>query len=445
MQARRFEHFVKALAALTRRQSERLPGLLIPAPKLDMQDVNAYRSRLRGWLQPFRSVASRYLGTYLGWRRLSLAARSRHRMPCCERHSALSTLGANSAFEKENGDEMNIQVTRLPLVALIGLGALTSNGAQAQSVEVYGLIGAYVGSIKRSGDTDSVRVVNSGGLQTSYLGIRGQEELGGGTKAIFSLEAFFRADTGEQGRSASDPLFSRNAWVGLDGRLGRLTLGRQTNPTYVTTGQLSPFGISVVFSPLVLHTFVAAYGSNIVGDTVWNNVIQYGTPEMGGFKASLVYGLGEVADREGLANLGMHASFRKEKFFAALSLQRVRVNVSTPLAVQQEAMVGGASYDFGKFKVFGSTSHTRFDEGRRNRLYDAGLSVALSGNTSLLMEVARTRSKLPGSPDTHRTTASLGYDYRLSKRSDVYLIYSHDKRSDAGSAGTTALAIRHLF
>ena len=35
---------------------------------LHVQNVNAYHSRLRGWLQPFRGVASRYLGNYLGWR-----------------------------------------------------------------------------------------------------------------------------------------------------------------------------------------------------------------------------------------------------------------------------------------------------------------------------------------------------------------------------------------
>lgn len=340
---------------------------------------------------------------------------------------------------------MNTRVTRLPLLALLGLGALTSNRVQAQSVEVYGLIGAYAGSIKRSGDADSVRAVNSGGLQTSYLGFRGKEELGGGTRVIFAAESFFRADTGEQGRNPSDPLFSRNAWVGVEGGLGRLTLGRQTNPTYVTTGQLSPFGISVVFSPLVLHTFVAAYGSNIVGDTVWNNVIQYATPEKAGFKGSVLYGLGEVGGREGLANLGLHASFRKEKFFAALSLQRVRVNVSTPLAGQQEAMVAGASYDFGKAKVYGSTSHTRFDEGRKNRLYDAGLSVPLSANTALMMEMARTTSKMPGSPDTHRTTASLGYDYRLSRRTDLYTIAMRDRITTLPSAMSYGVGVRHSF
>jgi transposase-like protein len=33
-----------------------------------VQNVNGYHSRLRGWLQPFRGVATRYLSNYLGWR-----------------------------------------------------------------------------------------------------------------------------------------------------------------------------------------------------------------------------------------------------------------------------------------------------------------------------------------------------------------------------------------
>lgn len=35
---------------------------------IHVQNVNAYHSRLRAWMLPFRGVASRYLGNYLGWR-----------------------------------------------------------------------------------------------------------------------------------------------------------------------------------------------------------------------------------------------------------------------------------------------------------------------------------------------------------------------------------------
>ncbi|WP_150127629.1 IS1595 family transposase, partial [Janthinobacterium psychrotolerans] len=33
-----------------------------------VQNVNAYHSRLRGWLRAFHGVATRYLPNYLGWR-----------------------------------------------------------------------------------------------------------------------------------------------------------------------------------------------------------------------------------------------------------------------------------------------------------------------------------------------------------------------------------------
>ena len=36
---------------------------------IHVQNVNAYRRRLRDWLAPFRGVSSRYLPNYLGWRR----------------------------------------------------------------------------------------------------------------------------------------------------------------------------------------------------------------------------------------------------------------------------------------------------------------------------------------------------------------------------------------
>lgn len=337
--------------------------------------------------------------------------------------------------------------TTIKLVAgaLAGIGSVSSAVANAQAVEVYGLVGAYVGSIKRSGDAASVQQLGGGGLTTSFLGFRGKEDLGGGMQAVYSLEAFFRPDTGEQGRNATDPLFSRNAWVGVEGNLGRLTFGRQTNPTYGVMSRLSPFGSSVVFSPIVLQSFVAAYGSNIVGDSVWNNVIQYASPTVNGFRGAVLYGLGEVAGRSGVANIGLHGTFSSGKFMAALSAQRVRVNISTPLTAEQDAWLAGASYDFGVAKVYGNASHTSIDRGRSTRLLDAGVSVPVSASGSFLAEAAQSRIDVPGAAELRRTTSSIGYGYRLSKRTDVYAIYSNDKRSNASSAGTKALGIRHAF
>lgn len=333
-----------------------------------------------------------------------------------------------------------------PMMAVAALAGAVAIDAHAQSsVEVYGLVGAYVGKMQRSGDAAAVQQINGGGLTTSFIGFRGKEDLGGDLKVIYALESFFRPDTGEQGRSAADPLFSRNAWVGLEGSWGRLTLGRQTNPAYLVMTQLSPFGASVVFSPLVLQTFVASYGSNVLGDTVWNNVIQYTTPAVNGFRATAQYGLGEVAGRPGVANLGLHSTYTNGAFVASLSAQRLRVNVSTPLTTEQNAVLGGASYDFGPFRLYANGSRTSIDRGRSTRTGDVGVSVPVSAAGSLLAETARSRIETPGVAEARRTTSSFGYSYRLSKRTDVYAIYSRDKRSGATAAASQALGLRHAF
>lgn len=341
---------------------------------------------------------------------------------------------------------MGRRIMKAGALAWAALAAGMAGGARAQaSVEVVGLVGAYAGTVKRSGDKAAVVTEGGGGLTTSYLGFRGQEALGGGVKAIFALESFLRPDTGEQGRSAADPLFSRNAWVGVEGAFGRLTLGRQTNPTYGVMSRLSPLGSSVVFSPLALHTFVAAYGGTILGDSVWNNALQYSSPGVKGFSGAAIYGLGEQAGKSGLANLGLHGSYSSGRFMAALSAQRLRMNVAVPLAVQQEAYLAGANYDFGSVKLFANGARTDIEGGAATRSIDLGASVPLNRNGALLAEVARTRAGRPGAADTRRTTATVGYDHRLSKRTDVYAMLVFDRKTGAASAGSSALGIRHLF
>ncbi|MES2759294.1 MAG: porin [Pseudomonadota bacterium] len=332
-----------------------------------------------------------------------------------------------------------------------GAGLMTaaaSCGAFAQAttqVQLYGLVGAYAGKMERSGGPAAVTVLGHGGLTTSFWGIRGSEDLGAGTKVIFALESFFQTDTGAQGRSAADPLFSRNAYVGVEGGFGKLTVGRQTNPTYVNMGMLSPFGSSVVFSPLVLQAFVGTYNGALIGDTVWNNAVQYATPRSGGFAGNVIYGLGEVAGSSGTANAGLHANYIKGNFSAAFSAQRVRVPVTAPLT-QQEGYLLGAAYDFKAVKVYGSVV-TSEASGVVNdtRGWDVGLKVPVTPQGALLAEFGQTRRTRAAVPENLRKTAAIGYDHFLSKRTDIYAVYVRDQQSGFDEADSVALGIRHTF
>ena len=112
-----------------------------------------------------------------------------------------------------------------------------SQPAAAQSAtNVYGLLDVGVATRQLSGDKRTVQVLN-GAMTTSFWGIRGTEDLGGGLRAIFGLESFIRADTGDSGRSAADPYWARQAFVGISSPYGSLRAGSVDTPTFIATGR----------------------------------------------------------------------------------------------------------------------------------------------------------------------------------------------------------------
>ncbi|MFM0348633.1 porin [Paraburkholderia sp. RL17-347-BIC-D] len=117
-------------------------------------------------------------------------------------------------------------------VAAFGLGMLSASAFAQSSVTLYGLIDTgieYVSHANSAGD-HVVRMPAISGELPSRWGIRGTEDLGGGWKAIFTLENGFNTRAGDIGQGGR--LFGRQAWVGIDGPWGALTFGRQYNMVY---------------------------------------------------------------------------------------------------------------------------------------------------------------------------------------------------------------------
>src|ERR1700738_4228053 len=96
------------------------------------------------------------------------------------------------------------------------VGALTgvfATMAHAQSsVTLYGLIDAGISYSSNVGGK-SLWQETSGAMNASRWGLRGSEDLGGGLKAIFTLENGFNIDTGKFGQNGAE--FGRQAFVGL--------------------------------------------------------------------------------------------------------------------------------------------------------------------------------------------------------------------------------------
>jgi predicted porin len=332
------------------------------------------------------------------------------------------------------------------------------------NASVYGLYDSYVartsGSINGV-DRGAATVINSGGLNTSFWGVKGSEKIGSDLTAEIALEGFFRGDTGELGRTATDGLFSKNAFVALSGGFGRVSLGRQTSLFYISGGNLNPFGTSTPFAPMVLQVYRALGpiypAAPLAGDTAWSNTLRYSTVAWNGLQANLMLQLPEGAagapDRNRNRGLASTVTYRLGKIDAAAGYQRLNLETNSD-GHEQEAGYLGAAYDFGAVKAFAQlyriwdTYKVRTSDSRHDMAI-VGVSVPV-GAGKVLAGYGRTNTDYsrPGQVDAHRSTWSLGYDYALSKRTDVYGIVRRDQ-AERGTLNAkdeiASVGIRHVF
>jgi predicted porin len=282
-------------------------------------------------------------------------------------------------------------------------------------------------------------------MTTSFWGIRGREDIGGGNAVIFSLESFFRPNTGQMGRNTTDGFFSRNAYVGLTGAFGTIKLGEQTNPTYINQQAVNPFGSSVVFSPFIVQSYNATYNNTEIGDTVWQNAVEYVSPNYRGLVGTVIYSVSGTVGHQGRDNIGLHLNYANGPLTAVFSAQRVRTAAVAPSTGQYLYLVG-AAYDASFVKVYGAaqmTSDNVVETG--SHTYELGLSLPLSPTNVILAEWARTKHSVPLNRSNVRNTGTIAFDHILSKRTYVYAVYSYDKLTANPSGSTFGVGMQHSF
>ncbi len=341
-------------------------------------------------------------------------------------------------------------------VLAAALAALTLGTAQAQtSVRLYGLADAFAGNVKTStpGASASATKIDAGGMTTSYWGIGGTEDLGGGLKAVFAFESFMRNDTGELGRFNGDPAFARSSFVGLEGGFGRVSLGRHTTPYFISTIVYNPFGDSFSFSPAVMHS----YRGYLLNDSGWSNSVAYGG-SFGPVRASLLYSLGlertSDPNRNAGRSLGGSLNYGQGPLGLNLAYQEVEVASGTPEAItKQKAMLLSGSYDLSVAKLFLQYQELKDDRGafnKKDKSYQIGASVPV-GPGSVLASYGhvKTTDNDSTTADAKRDSWALGYDYFLSKRTDLYAAWFDTKlktgSTTASKSRAVGVGIRHRF
>jgi predicted porin len=208
------------------------------------------------------------------------------------------------------------------VTSALGLVAL---GAHAQSsVTLYGIVDTGIGYQSSSaslgsnaGGRSQVKMIN-GIWAGSRFGLKGSEDLGGGTRAIFQLEEGFNSATGAE--SVSGLMFSRQAYVGLaNANYGTFTMGRQYTSYYTLLSTYSP-------TTWLTGAYGAHPGDIDSMDTLYraNNSLVYTTPNFHGLTVSGSYSLGGTAGSFGAGQTwSAAAQYLYGPFGLAAGIQRI--------------------------------------------------------------------------------------------------------------------------
>lgn len=331
------------------------------------------------------------------------------------------------------------------LIAFAALSAI-AGVAQAQSaVTLYGVADVHFGQKSATTNAAGVgtkltqTVVDSGGHNGSRWGLKGAEDLGGGLKVIFQLESGFTIDNGNVANGAT--MFGRQAFVGLSGGFGTVTMGRQYTAYDALRGATNNTNDSA-FSATggVWGTGLADYTGRV------NNSIAYASPNFSGFSGAVVLSLGE--DKTAVASASRNTS---------LNLMYANGPILAGYAYQQEKAAGGAnsnkynllagSYDFGVAKILGGYN-TAKDNTTTDKEYQLGVSAPF-GAATVYAGYARSKTEVAGASSTATGYSVMG-TYDLSKRTRLYAAYNNLKNNGASVAGlykTSVLVagIKHSF
>jgi predicted porin len=370
--------------------------------------------------------------------------------------------------------------------SLIALAVLATAGlASAQSsVTLFGVVDVTYEHLRADGNGKQNLLTDSG-YNSSRLGFRGTEDLGGGMSASFWLEAGINPDNGtgdasnvnNQAVGAFVPatganaavrpgtqglVFNRRSTVSLAGGWGEVRLGRDYVPSFWNLTNFDPFGTNGVGSSSNL-TIGAGGGTSAAASLVTgvraSNSVGYFLPgNLGGFYGQAMYAFGENAsnaaggtDKDG-RHIGARVGYANGPFDVAIGYG----NTDYAAGDYRAMNIGGQwNFGFGKLMAQWARDEVKSVANPKQTSWLLGGLVPVGAGEVRLSYV---RTNVSGTSNDADLIA-LGYVHNLSKRTAVYTTFARINNKGAGTlfhngrATTVAggnvkgfdLGLRHAF
>lgn len=321
------------------------------------------------------------------------------------------------------------------LIVLAVAGILAAPLAAQAGVEVYGQARM---SLDFNSDNNPSPAAEDSAISVSSnrsrIGFRGDEDLGGGLKAMWQFEQQVDFDTGAWNGAG------RDTYIGLGGSFGAVVAGNLSTPYRVATSGLDPFRNTRGDNNAII--------GSLNGDTGWNdenrasNAIAYMSPDINGFNASVAYIPASAATGD---DLPMTTAESEEDAFS-LSGSYSNGPIFVTAGYESWNALGLGADDVSAWKIGGSyTLMGNTTLGAIWESLDAGSVGTIKSDRDAwtlnakhkmgditLMAAYAMADETGGVANTGATQFALGASYALSKATEAYALYSTLSNDSSG-------------
>lgn len=331
------------------------------------------------------------------------------------------------------------------LLALAVLGAFASTASAQSSVTIYGLLdmsvakanGGTAPNAGSPGANEAWTVQQSAG---SRLGFRGNEDMGGGLSAQFQIEHRFNPDTGALNNANS--FWQGRSYVQITSAgIGSVYMGREYTPAFWPAVKSDPFGWDGVGQ--IGASAWAGYLTPNNGGVRTSNTVGYRSANWGGLTVQAAVGLSETSGTGRVQ--GFNVEYSGGPIYGAVGYESI---ANDGQANDGQGVINAAfHYDLGVAKLMayyarasvGNLGNTDAD------VFSFGARVPLGGGV-LKAQVNRVTTDVTPT-EIKLTKYGIGYDYFLSKRTNVYVDFGQGKSSVAGVTNNSAYSfgMKHTF
>jgi predicted porin len=355
-------------------------------------------------------------------------------------------------------------------LAAAALASLASAAHAQSSVTLYGSLDtsvAYFGNQQGKNGSGGTWQLAAGNISPNLWGLKGTEDLGNGLSAIFKLESGFNIDNGKMGQGQR--IFGRTSMIGLTSNTaGTVSIGRQYDPLIDLIQPLTNDGAfgSAFATPGDMDNYDNSYRTS--------NSIKYTSPNFAGLQIGAMYAFGGQPGSTGAGQtLAVAAAYNHGPFGFGAGYFRANSNNATvasfdglnpnsDVAVDSQAITGGfvsanslqiiraaGDYSYGPVTMGLSYSNVEYANyqtaagGNNDTKFNTGQAFLNYQVTPFaLVGVGYNYTKGHGNGvNASYNQVSLGGDYFLSKRTDIYALAGYQKASgntiDAASGELT--------